>query len=174
MSERLNQSQVLELDLTTQEVTDALAQAPVFAKKGVVQARPATPGERIVTVLADGTEETSNVAGENTVVITNPGGEQYIIGADKFNSRYSATEEDGVFRAKGMARALQNPTGGDIEIMAPWGEKQFGDAQSMIATVYDPDQPDVIGSDRYIIGGAEFQDTYAPVSEVYGDQYPQQ
>lgn len=162
-AEHLQQPEYQHLDLSTPEATEALAQAPIYEKKGVVHARPATPGEKIVTVLADGTEETTNVAGENQVVITNPGGEQYIIGAEKFASRYGATDEEGVFKAKGMARAVQNPTGGPIEIMAPWGEPQYGDAECMVATVYDPDQPDVVSDDRYIIGHQEFEDTYGLV-----------
>lgn len=159
-----------ELDLSTDEWTERLASAPVFAKKGVVQARQATPGEQVTTTLEDGTVETSNTANEGDVVITNPGGEQYIIGGEKFAGRYEATEEEGVFRAKGMARAVQNPTGADIEIMAPWGEPQYGGPDAMIATVFDPEQPDVVGDDRYIIGYEEFQTTYGPADEVLGSQ----
>lgn len=160
MTEQLQQSEFQPLDLSTPEATEALAQAPVYAKKGIVHARPAVPGETIVTTLADGTEETSNVADESAVIITNPGGEQYVIDADKFNNRYGATEEEGIFKAKGMARAVQNPTGNPIEIIAPWGEPQYGNAECMIATVYDPNQPDVVSEDRYIIGRQEFEDTY--------------
>lgn len=159
-------SSILELDLSTDEWTQRLTEAPVYAKKSLVQIRKASPGEVVTTTLADGTVETSNTAGENDVVITNPGGEQYIIDADKAEKRYEPTTEDGVYRAKGMARALTNPTGAPIEITAPWGEKQFGDADCLIATVFDPAQPDVVSSDRYIIGANEFQDTYGPADEV--------
>lgn len=67
-----------ELDLSTSEWTNRLANAEVYVKKAVVQAREAVPGETITTILADGTVETTNTAGENTVIITNPGGEEYI------------------------------------------------------------------------------------------------
>lgn len=172
--ETLHPKQTREVDLSTNEWTERLANAPVFAKKGIVQARQAAPGERVTTTLADGTEETVNTANEGDVIITNPGGEQYIIGGEKFSSRYEATEEEGVFRAKGMARAVQNPTGSDIEITAPWGEVQRGGPDVMIATVFDPQQPELVGADRYLIGYAEFQETYAPYEEVYGNPGEQQ
>ncbi|MBP9738996.1 hypothetical protein KBD20_04885 [Candidatus Saccharibacteria bacterium] len=160
------QTTALELDLSTDEWTQLLAEAPVYAKKGLVQLRPATPGEKIITTLADGTVETENIAGENDVIVTNPGGEQYIIDAEKAGKRYEPTDEDGVYRAKGMARAIVNPTGQPIEITAPWGEKQFGNPDCLVATVFDPDQPDEIGSDRYIIGADEFAETYGLAEEV--------
>jgi hypothetical protein len=167
--EQLTPKNKQELDLSTDEYTERLANAPVYAKKGVVSARQTTEREEVRTTLANGTEETVNVAEEGDVVVTNPSGEQYVLKPDNFAKRYETTDEEGVFRAKGMARAFQNPTGGDIEIMAPWGEPQYGDADCMLATVFDPATPDVIGADRYIIGGAEFRETYAPYAEVYGD-----
>ncbi|HTB48745.1 MAG TPA: PGDYG domain-containing protein [Verrucomicrobiae bacterium] len=113
-----------------------------------------------------GLKETVNTAEEGDLIVTNPGGEEYVLKSDNFGKRYEATEEEGIFRAKGMARAFQNPTGGDIKIMAPWGEEQFGNAACMIATVYDPEQLNVIGPDRYIIGHEEFLATYAPVEQA--------
>lgn len=40
----------------------------------------------------------------------------------------------------------------------------------MIATVFDPDNPYEVGSDRYIIGAAEFAETYGPIEEVLADE----
>lgn len=160
----------MELDLSTAEYTAKLAEAPVFAKKAEVNATVAAGGEVVETILADGTRETTNTANPGDAIITNPGGEQYIIPAETFNKRYEITAEEGVFRAKGMARALRNDTGAPIEIMAPWGEPQFGDENCMIATVFDPDKPDEIGADRYIIGADEFADTYGPIEEVLVDE----
>ncbi|MEO5950690.1 MAG: PGDYG domain-containing protein [Candidatus Saccharimonadales bacterium] len=159
-----------KLDLSTEEYTAKLAEAPVFAKKAEVHAVVAVGGEKIETVLANGIVETVNIANSGDAIITNPGGEQYIIPAETFTKRYEATTEEGVFRAKGMARALKNDTGAPIEITAPWGESQFGDENCLIATVFDPDSPDQIGSDRYIIGADEFADTYGPIEEVLADE----
>lgn len=162
MDETYPTTNPLELDLSTQKITDALAQAPVYAKTARVKARAASAGEVVVTTLANGSQETTNTANDGDVIVTNPSGEEYILKPESFSKRYEATEDDGVFLANGMARAIPNPTGSDIKIMAPWGEEQFGDAQCVVATVYDPTQPDVIGNDRYLIGGDEFVATYAP------------
>jgi len=151
-----------ELDLSTDEITKLLAEAPVYKKTAQVRIRPATPGEQLETRLADGTLETVNTAKEGDMVITNPGGEEYFVSAQKVADRYEETDEPGVYQAKGMIKAIDNPTGSPIEIMAPWGEKQYGDERCKVATLYDPNQPDVIGTDRYIIGADEFQGTYAP------------
>ncbi len=150
------------LDLSHRSITKALAQAPVYEKTGTVQLRPAQPGEQISTVLADGTVETVNKAGANDVVITNPNGEEYLMPAEKAATRYEPTSEPGVYKAKGMIRVMDNPTGGPIEITAPWGEKQIGDANAKIAVQFDPQNPLKIGGDRYIIAGEEFKQTYAP------------
>lgn len=159
-----------KLDLSTEEYTAKLAEAPVFAKKAEVSATVAVGGEKIETVLANGTVETTNVANPGDAIVTNPGGEQYIIPAETFQKRYESTTDEGVFRAKGMARAFKNDTGAPIEITAPWGEPQYGDENCMIATVFDPDSPDHIGSDRYIIGADEFAETYGPIEEVLADE----
>lgn len=170
MNNEPKQTNTVELDLKTDEITRQLAEAPVFAKKGIVRMRKAVPGETVATIMEDGRIETSNAAGENDVIITNPGGEEYIISADKAAKRYEPTEEEGVYRATGMCRAFKNPTGSEIQIMAPWGEPQYGGPDCMIATTFNPDKPDEIDAeDRYIIDGKAFIDTYGTLEEVYGE-----
>ena len=71
-----------------------------------------------------------------------------------------------------MARIIDNPTGGEVSVIAPWGEEQVGAADCKFASLYDPTQPDVISTDRYIIGAAEFAETYGPAAEVLGQQVP--
>lgn len=89
-----------------------------------MKARVAEAEEDITTTLADGTEETVNTAQPGDVVVTNPGGETYVIGSDKFAGGYEATDEDGVFQAKGMVRAFQNDTGKAVTIVPSWGGTQ--------------------------------------------------
>jgi hypothetical protein len=148
------------LDLSTPEMTQRFAEAPVYEKTAVVSIREVQPGEALETVLADGRVETKNVAKEGDHVVTNPDGEQYFISAQEVADRYTDLG-DGRYQAKGACRAFPNPTGDEITIIAPWGEEQHGGADAMVAVLYDPAQPDVIGSDRYIIGGKEFKNTYA-------------
>ncbi|MDX2776049.1 hypothetical protein PV379_01605 [Streptomyces caniscabiei] len=153
------------VDLSTLDWTERLAKAPIYKKTALVHIRPAIPGERIVTTLADGSEETSNIAGEQDVVVTNPGGEEQIVDLEVAIQRYDLTEIPGVFQAKGMVRAIDNPFAQPIMIRAPWGSVQRGNAECKIAVLYDPLAPDVISMDRYIIGGDEFKDTYGVVME---------
>lgn len=151
------------LDLQTPEMTQRFAEAPLFIKSAIVTARDAVPGEKITTTLADGTHETVNVSEEGGKVVTNPSGEEYVLTGENFSKRYEALE-DGRYRAKGACRAFVNPTGEDITIIAPWGEEQHGGPDAMVAVAVDLAEPDKIGSDRYIIGGKEFAETYTPAS----------
>jgi hypothetical protein len=50
------------LDLSTEEMTQRFAEAPIYAKSGVVEARIAEAEEEVTTVLEDGTVETVNTA----------------------------------------------------------------------------------------------------------------
>lgn len=162
--------EVQALDLSTEQYTKLLAEAPVYAKKAIVEARQATEQEEVKTILADGTTETVNIAEAGDMILTNPGGEKYILKPEKFAKRYEAIDENGTYRAKGMARIAENPTGAPIEIVAPWGEKQVGALDCMIATPFDPEHPDEVGNDRYIIGHQEFVDTYGLASDVLGEK----
>ena len=155
------------LDLQTDYWTKTLAEAPIYKKFGKVNASVAQGGETIKTILADGTEETTNTTEEGDVIVTNPGGERYILKPDNFSKRYESTEEEGVFRAKGKARITPNTTGKPIKIKARWGEEQLGGPDALIATVYDSNRPDEVGADRYIIGRDEFNATYVP--DTYED-----
>ena len=95
-----------------------------YRKSVTVLARPAIPGEVIETMI-DGRLETRKEAGENEMVVTNPGGELYIVPGETFHSKYallgSSEDEWQKYEAKGEIWAIQNPFGSDIEIQAPWG-----------------------------------------------------
>lgn len=153
------------VDLSTQEWTERLVSAPIYKKTALVHIRLAVPGEQIVTTLSDGSKETHNVAGEQDVVVTNPGGEEQIVSLEKAVQRYDLTDTPGLFQARGMVRAVDNPFVQSITIHAPWGSPQRGDAGCKIAVLYDPLAPDVVSMDRYIIGGDEFRDTYGVAME---------
>lgn len=153
------------LDLHTPEMTQRFAEATIYAKFAVISIRPIEAGQTIDTVLSDGRLETSNTSKEDNYLATNPGGEQYIISGQDLADRYTALG-GGRYQAKGMVRAFLNPTGADISVLAPWGELQHGGSDAMLAVVCDPTSPDEIGSNRYIIGGQQFTDTYAPLTEI--------
>ncbi len=161
----------LRVDLSTPDYTTKLAQAPIYRKKGVVRAHVASEGEPVETILADGTRETTNRARAGQIIITNPGGERYIYKAAEpdisvarahFDQRHEQTTEPGVYKPKGKIRAIPNDTGHRIEITAPWGEPMNTGVDGKIAVPFDPNKPDEISMDRYLIGGQEFTDTYEP------------
>ena len=124
-----------KIDRKAAEILAALATAPVFKKQGQVNARPSVAGEEATPTLGGGQKETDNKANEGDWIVTNPSGEQYIISGKKFSARYEATAEEGVYAAKGSCRAIVNPFGEPIEIMASWGSPQTGDENCMIADV---------------------------------------
>ncbi len=148
-----------KVDLNVPTITAVLASAPVFQKQGHVTARRAVVGEKIATVLASGAKETDNTAKEGDWIVTNPSGEQYIIGEQKFNGRYEATDKPGVYKAKGSCRAVVNPFGKPIEIMASWGEPQTGGVDCMVADTCDADGSN-LGGKPYLIDAAAFAETY--------------
>lgn len=152
----------VRLDLNSDAWSDVLATGSVFEKSATVAARPAKIGEVITTVLDDGTVETSNVAGDGDLVVTNPGGESYLVTKEVFNKRYKETGTPGIFQAQGMVRAVPNPTGTQVAITAPWGEDMVGDKDCWIVEAVDTTDPASRSNDRYLIGGAEFVDTYRP------------
>ena len=160
------------VDLSTEEYTQKLKEAPVYAKFGTVEAKIADKQEVVETKLTDGTVETTNTAEVGDAIITNPGGERYVVRADKFAKKYEATDQEGVYRATGISRAIENPEGVDIQITAPWGETQIGKADCLVMTMFDPANPDEISQDRYIIAHDEFLETYKPYEEVFGKPAP--
>lgn len=150
------------LDLSSDAFSQVFAEAPIYRKSTLVKARNAEAGELVVTVTPDGVEEGRNTAGENDIVVTGANGADFILPGEKFNKLYGATEEDGVFQAKGMARITDNPTGKKIGILAPWGEMQYGDENAKLAVQFDPENPEIVGADRYILDSNEFA-AYKPV-----------
>lgn len=143
------------------EIMAALARAPIFKKQVRVQARPAVEGEQIATKLANGSHETTHTAKAGAWVMTNPSGEQYIISKEKFFDRYEPTDAAGIYRARGYCRAIPNPFGKPIEIMASWGAPQTGDEHCLIADTCDANGGNM-GGEPYLIDGKVFAQTYAP------------
>lgn len=156
---RRNKMTFLKVDRKSPEILTALASANVFKKQGRVNARPATEGEKVITTLANGQEETVNIANAGDFVVINPSGEQYIVSEKKFLNRYQKTDEKGVYQTKGSCRAIKNPFGKPIEIMASWGEPQTGDENCMIADVCD-EKGDNMDDEPYLIDSAAFTETY--------------
>lgn len=156
MENSTNNATPIEVDLSLARATDLFNGASVYRKNVVITAEQVEESQNLETVLANGLVETTRVVPAGEWIITNPGGEQYAIGDEKFKSRY---EKDGdKYRAKGLIKAIKNFTNGDVEIIAPWGEKQYGDKKCYFAVALDENGN--LTKDRYIIGNDEFLETY--------------
>ena len=152
---------MVKIDRKSLEIIKALESAPVFKKQGGVGAHPAKDGEEITTTLESGAKETVNKANEGDWIVTNPSGEQYIISGKKFLERYESTEKAGIYLAKGFCRAIKNPFGKQIEIMASWGSPQTGDVRCFIADTCDADGK--ADGEPYLIDADAFTKTYKQV-----------
>ena len=148
------------VDLSSPQIESSLESAPTYRKTSVIDAEQATEPTTLTTTLADGTVETTREVKVGDWIVTNPGGERYAMGADKFASRY-APNGDGRYAATGRVIAMSNPEAEPIAIVSPWGDMMRGDDECMIAA--QPDENGRPGSDRYIIGRDEFDATYAPL-----------
>ena len=149
------------IDRKRGDLVSLIELSPIFKKQGTVNARIANAGEKIATVLSSGATETENTAKDGDYIVTNPSGEQYIISGEKFTARYKSTDDYGVFEAKGYCRAVQNPFGNDIEILASWGEPQFGDQNCWVADTCNENGE--CDGEPYLIENQAFQETYKMV-----------
>lgn len=91
----------------------------------------------------------------------------YSIQDEIFQKRYERTDQPGVYRASGMARIIKNDVGAPVEIDAPWGGTQEGTGECYFAVTYDPNKPNEISSDRYLLSQND-RATYGTLAEVFG------
>src|SRR5262249_35935270 len=132
-----------------------------------VDARPARPGEVIVTVIAgEGKETQSPPAEAGDMVVRNrcpaTGNEEILVKAAKFAERYegpvapSADAGWSTYRPRGndMRYFVVRPGDGTFTFKAPWGEAMI--ARPNDAIVRDPTEP----KDIYRIAAAAFDCTY--------------
>jgi hypothetical protein len=140
-----------------------------YRKFQKVHARPADPGEVITSTTADG-EETTNRAGADDMVVKNltEAREQYIVGKNKFESRYTPVEavDDkwtlyaplGEVMAIDISREITDSfdVGAEFYIVAPWGSEQLSrEGDKFVAPLPGLDE-------IYRIARQEFDETYQP------------
>ena len=95
--------------------------ARMARKTAWVAARPAREGERITTRVRGGLTETTNTAIATDMVVTNPGGERYIIRAVKFAERYRETGTAGLYEPRSTPLPVL-PVTENVEFLAAWGQ----------------------------------------------------
>jgi hypothetical protein len=151
----------IEIDPHSDAISHALDDGgAVYRKTGEIRARRAVATRAVVTVLADGTEETKNTAAPGDFIVTGPGGEEYVLKRDTFLARYRAKpRKRGVYLPCGTIVAAPNPFACSISLKAPWGEMQNGSADCVIADTIDP-KTGKRKRQPYLIARAEFERTY--------------
>jgi hypothetical protein len=148
----------IKIDIHSREITRLLADDIIYTKFATVTVEQVTTQQQVETIVSNGYVETVADAQIGDYIVTNPDGERYILSPEKFASRYIATDVAGVYKATGSVKAIPNPFKTEIEITAPWGTPQFGQADCYIAvSVTDGIVND---KDRYLIEGIAFANTY--------------
>ncbi|MBQ8481244.1 MAG: hypothetical protein IJ532_01760 [Alphaproteobacteria bacterium] len=150
---------VTDMQKYVQDLLDAGQKPVYYTKTARIKARPGVPGETIVTKLADGHKETENPNIETgDMVVTNPGGEQYVVKAETFKKKYEIDPDN---------PEQYRPTGGaqqflrlkeDIDFKVSWGEQSMrkGDFINITARA---------SGDIYGVGQKEFFDTYGQCTQ---------
>ena len=136
-------------------------------KTKAVDARPANPGEVVVTVIAgEGKETQSAPAKPGDWVVRNrcqsTGSEEYLVGGAEFAGRYQRTGtppgRDGWQEYRPAGKAIRfmvlTPAHGEFTFTAPWGERMA--AKPGDAIVQNPENP----GDTYRVAAASFACTY--------------
>lgn len=148
---------------------EAEGQVGVARKTRPVDARPARPGEVIVTtILGEGKETQSKPAEAGDMVVRNrcpeTGNEEYLVKADKFAERYQATAAatgDGWSEYRPLSPEMLyfivDESAGSFTFTAPWGEAMI--ARPGDAIVRNPADP----ADTYRVAAASFTCSYEVV-----------
>ena len=168
--------------MNAMDVEALFAQAERDGRVGVarktkrVDARPAVPGEIVVTIIAgEGQEMQSQPAEAGDRVVRNrceaSGHEQYLVSTGKFAERYEGplgpADRDGwaPYRPRGveMFYTFVRDEDGSFRFTAPWGEEMV--ARPGDALVRDPNDP----KDLYRVQAAAFKCTYEIVKAPRSD-----
>ena len=136
-------------------------ESKTYQKSGEITARVGKIGEEIVTIMANGLEETKNIVtadenGNPGWVVTNSTGEQYIVSNSVFKKKYER-----IVGTENRYKPIWNPiTAAQIDenicFVAPWGE-----IQNLIAggyLVFNKNLDDIYG-----IQQEEFNETYEKI-----------
>ncbi len=130
-----------------------------YKKYGRVEARLASRGEEVATIVG-GKVETTNIAKAGDYVIRNPTGELYIIGSKKFKDRYTIFKGRATFTKFAVYQALGEAwsyvySGPHLKFKAPWGEPMLLEPGDMVVSTNKD-----LTSDVYRIEKKAFAKTY--------------
>ncbi len=160
-----------KVDLNTEEMTVKFLRASMYAKSAWITAVKVESETQVDTILKSGKVETTNKAEVGDYIVRNPDGERYVVKPENFKYEKAGSVKkfidngvevyEDVYIPKGRIKAFRNDTEDEVEVVAPWGETQYGDIDCWFAAVCDNNGE--IQEDRYIIGGNEFLNTYEKI-----------
>ena len=129
-----------------------------YRKFGTVKAKYAVESKVYDTVI-NGIVETTNTAKAGDVLVTNPGGEQYLVNLEKFKDRYNGPDMKNIdqsYEACGECFGIQYQ-GDKLSFMAEWGETMIIESGDMLVSTEMP------ANNVYRIEKNAFKDTYKEV-----------
>lgn len=134
-----------------------------FAKTARISAVQGVEGQKIATIMANGLKETENTVtldektGQPGWIVTNPGGEQYIVPDSTFQKKYEIDPQNpNLFKPKGApvnCVALSE----NVVFEAPWGGDMNIAAGGVLVLAGE--------KDIYGIQADEFAQTYGPTDK---------
>ncbi len=142
----------------TQKLESGIFNVESYQKSGKINARAGRIGEVIVTVMANGLQETKNTvaADENGIpgwVVTNSTGEQYIV-------------KDAVFRSK-----YEKIDGTDDEFRPVWNPITAAQVDENICFVASWGETQNLVSGGYLVFNKTFDDIYGVQQEEFNKTY---
>jgi len=145
----------------------------VYQKQGVMLARPAQPGETVITVVAGRIETLKpTFAGDWVIqnIMINSSAERYPISGEKFVNRYDRSDEvlmvEGQtwFKVSAKGQIIGGfYTGPTVKFEAPWGEDMILEEGDFLGTPYPNKDP----NDIYRVARMEFFQTYGETPAFY-------
>lgn len=148
------------LDIQSDASTAFFNVSPLYRKKAVIQATQVDSVTNLkVEAVHTSKSEIREVMPGEWIVETDDG--KHSVSDEKFSNRYEETEEG--FRAKGIYRAFQNPTGQKVSVITSWGGKEKGNELCFLVALCD----DALeaSSDRHLVEYDEFVSEYERISE---------
>ncbi len=145
-------------DYVAEALRNGTAEISEVAKFARITAVQGVEGQEVVTTMANGLEETRNTVtldpttGEPGWIVTNPGGEQYIVADSTFKKKYEIDPQNPeVYKPKG-GPVLTMKLDEAVAFDAPWGGEMRIEAGGSLV-LSGP-------NDIYGIQPQEFADTY--------------
>lgn len=119
------------------------------------------------TLLPDGSIETRNMAEVGDWLVTNPGGETYVVSADTFKATYELVEND-IYRSVSKPRLIGSPvlSPARMAFRANWGLLYGKRGDFFMLSTQQTKDGEIVATPTYIINRQALIETYASAFEL--------